>query len=257
MSDTKSSSSSTAEEAPPDSHISSADSLNYWNNISPDVSGMLGGYPQVSRIDLQGSKTFFAKLRRLNSTNTFSNMLTSFNSPSEPSAKLKLAVDCGAGIGRITNGFLSEVSEVVDIVEPVAKFAEVMSNSDLKKSGRVGDIYTVGLEAWEPEPDKQYDLVWNQWCVGHLTDEQLIAYLKRCAKALAPGGWIVVKENLSTDPFGEDLFDDLDSSVTRSDAKFRKIFEEAELVLAKTDLQAGFPKSLGLYPVRMYGLRPK
>ena len=52
----------------------------------------------------------------------------------------------------------------------------------------------------------------SQWCVGHLTDTELVAYLKRCAEGLRAGGIIVVKENIADK---EDIFDDEDSSVTR------------------------------------------
>jgi protein N-terminal methyltransferase len=59
----------------------------------------------------------------------------------------------------------------------------------------------------------KYDLIWNQWCLGHLTDAQLVEYLEKCGKVVRPGGWIIVKENLSTTE--EDQFDETDSSVTR------------------------------------------
>ena len=102
------------------------------------------------------------------------------------------------------------ISEIVDIVEPITKFSD-----GLKGKEGVGHIFNVGLEDWTPgEPDDlKYDLIWNQWCLGHLTDAQLIVYLEKCTKALNEGGLIVVKENLSTAE--EDVFDELDSSVTR------------------------------------------
>jgi hypothetical protein len=113
-------------------------------------------------------------------------------------------------IGRITEGLLLDVSETVDIVEPIAKFSD-----KLKGKEGVGQIFNVGLEDWSPiqSDDLRYDLIWNQWCVGHLTDAQLVMYLEKCRKALKDGGLVVVKENLSTN--GEDVFDELDSSVTR------------------------------------------
>lgn len=40
-------------------------------------------------------------------------------------------------------------------------------------------------------------------------------YLKKCGGALKKGGFVIVKENLITDSKGEDVFDELDSSVTR------------------------------------------
>jgi protein N-terminal methyltransferase len=51
-----------------------------------------------------------------------------------------------------------------------------------------------------------------QWVIGHLTDEDFVAFLNRCTRALRPGGLIVVKENISRKGF---VFDTEDSSVTR------------------------------------------
>lgn len=87
-----------------------------------------------------------------------------------------------------------------------------------------------------------------------MTDKQLVAYLERCKKAVTTDGWIVVKENMSTNVDGKDSFDQQDSSVTRTDQKFRQIFKEADIRLIKTEVQRGFPK--GLYPVRFYALKP-
>lgn len=227
---------------PPDALIDHAASLQYWNSISPDVNGMLGGFPQISRIDLRGSANFLAKVRRL----------VPALSATGP---LDLGVDCGAGIGRVTDGFLSQVCERVDVVEPVENFARVIRDGPLRtESGVVGDVYTTGLENWSPA--KQYNLIWNQWCVGHLTDAQLVDYLARCKAGLSSSGVIVVKENISTSPEEEDIYDEVDSSVTRTDNKFRSLFQDAGLSLVKTEEQAGFPKSLKLFPVRFYALRP-
>lgn len=78
----------------------------------------------------------------------------------------------------MTEGFLSDIYEVVDIVEPVKKFTQALQEGKLGQRGVVGDIYNIGLKDWNPH--KMYDLIWTQWCVGHLTDTQLIAYVARC-----------------------------------------------------------------------------
>lgn len=190
---------------PPDAHIDHAAALAYWSSISPDVNGMLGGYPQISRIDLRGSANFLIKLRRR------------FGSDSD-SALFPRGVDCGAGIGRVTKGFLAGVCELVDLVEPVERFAwEVEYGEEmtgLRHQGKIGKVYMTPLETWEPEPE-MYHLIWNQWCLGHLTDTQLVAYLSRCAGALKKGGWVIIKENMSTDANKEDIYDPQDNSVTR------------------------------------------
>jgi protein N-terminal methyltransferase len=67
---------------------------------------------------------------------------------------------------------------------------------------------------------------------------------------------MVVKENQSTDINGEDMFDEVDSSVTRTDEKFKKIFKEAGMTVFLSEIQTGFPKNFRLLPVRSYALRP-
>ena len=118
----------------------------------------------------------------------------------------------------------------MDVIEPIAKFT-----AGLRETAGVRNIYNVGLEEWQPslEPsssvpaesstcggeraEPRYDVIWNQWCLNYLNDEQLVAYLRTCGSVLNPeaGGKavIVLKENVSLD--NEDVFDDEDSSVTR------------------------------------------
>jgi len=94
-------------------------------------------------------------------------------------------------------------------VEPIAKFSD-----KLRGKAGIGEIFNVGLEDWAPEGrEGKYDLIWNQWCLGHLTDAQLEGYLRTCGRVVKNGGWVVVKENMSMS--GEDIFDEVDSSVTR------------------------------------------
>lgn len=246
----------------PDASINVDHSLQYWNSVSSDVDGMLGGYPQVSRIDLQGSSNFLTKLRRGRSQAT-----------KQPLPPMERVADCGAGIGRITKGLLLPVTKRVDIVEPVKKFTDelvqALGNGEYagdgegkEGTGQVGEVMNLGLQDWRPEHGT-YDLIWNQWCVGHLTDAELVTYLQRCAAGLkqtkegedSSKAWIVVKENLSTDIQHKDIYDEEDSSVTRSDDKFRRLFQKAGLKIVATEQQKGMPKEL--YPVRIYALRPE
>ncbi|KAK7708705.1 hypothetical protein SLS57_008921 [Botryosphaeria dothidea] len=236
---------SEASASAPDASINHAASIDYWNSVESTVNGMLGGFPQVSRIDLQGSSNFYNKLRRI--------------SGRKADELLPHVADCGAGIGRITLGFLLKIAQTVDVVEPVHKFTEQLKQTEgckqLIEAGRIGRITNVGLENWTLDASYKYDLIWNQWCVGHLTDAQLVEYFKRCQDHLAESGFIVVKENMSTDLNGEDVYDEEDSSVTRTDEKFRQLFELAGLDIVLTEVQRGFPKVL--YPVRIYALRSK
>lgn len=112
-------------------------------------------------------------------------------------------------IGRVTQGLLLDgIADQVDVIEPIAKFT-----AGLHEKPGVRSIFNMGLQDWQPAEGVQYDLVWIQWCAGHLTDEQLVQFLKRCKSVLRGDRVIVVKENNST--AGEDQFDELDSCVTR------------------------------------------
>lgn len=58
--------------------MNSADTSCSWESIEASDDGMLGGFPYISRVDIQGSKNFLGKL-------------------GVKGKKLERAVDCGAG----------------------------------------------------------------------------------------------------------------------------------------------------------------
>lgn len=260
-----------------DAQISIADQVNYWQSISPDVTGMLGGFPQVSRIDVQFSRNFIQKLRRLDAKNAhLQPQSPESTEKSAGSFAFQHALEPGAGIGRVTLNLLAPLCAKIDIIEPIEKFTAVLTapESPLVKANQLQRVWNLPLQQWTADappsfqhPDStaeanstsqpQYDLIFNQWCLNHLSLPSLKAYFESLIPLLLPGGWIIVKENLSTDAFGADVFDAEDSSVTRSDANWRLAFDQAGLKVVRTELQTGFPKELGLFPVRIYALRPR
>lgn len=163
----------------------------YWTAVSPTVNGMLGGFATVDPIDTRGSLKFLQDVPVANG----------------------YACDCGAGIGRVTKNMLLKRFDKVDLVEQAPNFCE-QARRDLQaeqQSGKVGDILCMGLQDFTPAPGK-YDLIWCQWVLGHLTDDDLVAFFRRCAAGLKPGGLIGVKENNSSKDY---VVDEEDSSVTR------------------------------------------
>ncbi len=78
----------------PDSFINHKNAKDYWSTVDADVNGMVGGFSYVSRMDLQGSKNFLAKLgvgvaERRSSLRG--------REKDDGGSKLQRAVDCGAG----------------------------------------------------------------------------------------------------------------------------------------------------------------
>ncbi|EPQ58021.1 DUF858-domain-containing protein [Gloeophyllum trabeum ATCC 11539] len=105
--------------------------------------------------------------------------------------------------------------------------------------------------------DSGFDVIWCQWCLGHLTDPDLVLFLRRCRVALRDptAAYIIVKENTCSDsPDGgpRSHLDEEDSSLTRSDMAFKQVFREAGLSIVHEQVQDGFPP--GLYVVKMYAL---
>ena len=114
-------------------------------------------------------------------------------------------------------------------------------------------LHECPLQRYTPSKGSQFAIVWVQWVLIYLTDDDLTAFLRRCADALAPGGWLVIKESVSRESNGF-YVDRSDASITRTDAHFRRLFAAAGLRVAHSEVQPGMPRLT--FPVTMYGLRP-
>ncbi|CAH0404776.1 unnamed protein product [Chilo suppressalis] len=136
--------------------------LEYWADVPPTVDGVLGGFGFISDLDINGSKIFLESL---------------FSSESGPGCTL--ALDCGAGIGRISKHLLLEHFETVDIVEPDLKFINSIREFVGEGNSKICQLYNVSLQEFKPE--RKYDVIWNQWVLGYLTDGDLVSYLIRCS----------------------------------------------------------------------------
>ncbi|KAI9337259.1 alpha-N-methyltransferase NTM1 [Obelidium mucronatum] len=218
--------------------ISYEKAANYWNKIDASVEGMLGGFGSLTDLDCATSIRFITEYA---------------TTPHGSSLSLDYACDCGAGIGRVSKHFLLNVFKKVDLVEQNPLFLKEAEESYLKDevlSGRVGQFFPVGLQDFVAV-DQRYDLIWSQWVLGHLTDDDLVAFFIRCKSSLKPNGIIGVKENICARGVVE--LDDQDSSVTRPAKVLEACFERAGLTILKKSVQTGFPK--GLYPVNMYILQ--
>lgn len=75
----------------------------------------------------------------------------------------------------------------------------------------------LGYTPSDDDTNSGFDVVWCQWCLGHLNDEDLVTFLKRSSAALRdPRSLIVVKENLCSERKAPRIeFDEQDSSWTR------------------------------------------
>ncbi|MCO5574542.1 hypothetical protein L7F22_028329 [Adiantum nelumboides] len=197
--------------------------VSYWEGVEASVNGVLGGYGHVNDQDVIASDGFLLEIL--------------------PEATLSLehliALDCGAGVGRVTKNLLLRHFNEVDLVEPVSHFLEAAKEKLMTVSpssllfGRAVNFYCMPLQEFTPQANR-YDVIWVQWCIGHLTDQDLIEFFRRAKIGLKPHGFFVVKENVTRRGF---LVDKDDSSITRSDAYYRDLFDQAGLFLLKTKVK--------------------
>ncbi|XP_029025761.1 N-terminal Xaa-Pro-Lys N-methyltransferase 1 [Betta splendens] len=196
----------------------------YWREIPPTVDGMLGGYGSISSIDINGSRAFLLK----------------FLGEEEGKTGKGCALDCGAGIGRITKRLLLPLFHTVDLVDVTKEFLDKAKSYLGEDSKRVGNYFCSGLQDFVPESGR-YDVIWIQWVIGHLTDDHLIKFLQRCQKALRPNGIIVIKDNVSYEGV---VPDEVDSSVCRDLQIVRNLVGEAGLRIIHEEQQMNFPKEI-------------
>ncbi|MCL4129336.1 UNVERIFIED_CONTAM: hypothetical protein GTU68_064414 [Idotea baltica] len=210
------------------------DAAAYWEKIPATVNGVLGGFESVSSTDIIGSESLLKGIFKMR------------NSPCHTRA-----LDCGAGIGRITKFLLQKHFGKVDLVEQCSQFLD-KAKETFKNSKKIGNYYCIGLQNFTPVPN-YYDIIWCQWVLGHLNDKDLESFFTRLISGLRPNGVIVVKENISGE--GKVELDEEDSSVTRPEELLLQILDRAGLHVFKNIRQRNLPE--GIYEVRMLCCKPK
>lgn len=201
----------------------------YWNNVDASIDGVLGGFGHLDGPDIIDSRKFLKSLTNI---------------------KFDSAIDCGAGIGRVAEHLLCPMFQHVDLVEQSSHFVETAKQKI--KHPHMRNFYTVGLQSFFLPPiTVKYDVIWIQWVMSQLTDNDFISFLQRCKHALTPGGYVVAKENTAKKGF---ILDCDDSSVTRSDPLLQDLFTRSGYKIVEQATQTKFPREL--FAVRMYALQP-
>ncbi|KAH8116916.1 methyltransferase domain-containing protein [Phellopilus nigrolimitatus] len=276
------------------------DGIDYWKTQPASLDGVLGGFGTCTlpRVDALGSRQFLLSL--LPELSVVPSAIRPLNAPQL--TRRTRALDVGAGIGRVTSTVLLHLIEDVVLLEPVEHFVReafrrvsaskrdkyagewkgvkdaqksvtvvqgTLQDFDPRVSPESAKTTVLGRLGYSPPEGKSdgnsgFDVVWCQWCLGHLSDEDLVTFLKRARESLRSKskstgnmeGLIVVKENICPEvTLGEPrtVFDAKDSCLTRSDLAWKDIFASASLKILKEDVQPGFPE--GLYSVKMYALQ--
>lgn len=208
--------------------------ITYWSKVPPTMDGVLGGLSHVHVNDVRESRQFIESIGK--------------------SVQRTRAIDCGAGIGRLTKTLLLPLGFAkVDLMEPLPHMVEQAEKDLAEQKDSIGDFFMCSMQQAKLQPNT-YDLILVQWAAIYLTDDDFVSFLEQCAAALRPGGVIFVKENCMAAGVTEFLVDCDDSSLTRSDAHYKLIFGRAKVKILKEANQKNWPSTL--FPVKMYALQP-
>ncbi|KAK9840774.1 hypothetical protein WJX81_003944 [Elliptochloris bilobata] len=230
----------------------------HWDKQPATYDGVLAGLGHLNGCDIAESRSFLKK--------AFARQLEA----ALAGERRLVGLDCGAGVGRVTEQLLLSRCAQVDLIEPSAHLLNA-ARATLAPSASSGDgcssnggasgerrhppghaaadFFQMGLQAFTPAPGR-YDLVWMQWALLYLTDDDALAFFERLKAGMKPDGLIVIKENVCAAGF---VVDKEDSSLTRSNQYLLQLFKRAGLVVMYNVLQRSFPKEL--FKVRMYALR--
>ncbi|KAL6198535.1 hypothetical protein ACLB2K_028324 [Fragaria x ananassa] len=146
--------------------------VGYWEGVEASTDGVLGGFGHVSEADIRDSEAFL------------NGLLSEVLPNAANGQRLLVALDCGSGIGRITKNLLIRYFNEVDLLEPVTHFLETARESLAPENLMVSDMhkatnfFCLPLQEFTPEAGR-YDIIWVQWCIGHLTDDDFVSFFTR------------------------------------------------------------------------------
>lgn len=235
-----------------------AKAIDYWENtpaVPCTVDGVLGGFAMLDAPDVRASRRFLADARHA----------------AGQSGEF-VAADVAAGIGRVTKHVLLPGGAAsVDVLEPARPLREAspafVDSKDTVEGIDVGGLAArctfsaTPMQDWVPTLGT-YDVIWAQWCVGHLADAHFLRFLSRCRTALKSNGILIIKDNCCASSKADECFevDDADRSMCRGRAYLEALLEFSGADVFRTALQAtqaghaeAFPADI--YPVRSYALR--
>ena len=185
-----------------------------WQKAEASLTGIMDGFESVHDADAADSCAILEKLIANKKINP------------------NYVIDCGAGIGRVSQHVLAKYFAQIDILERDQKFVDYC-HKNFAQNPKIKNIFCDSLENFQF--DKLYDAIWIQWCLQDLQNDDLTDFLMRCKKSLAPNGVIIVKENIMHE---DNYLDEHHGCEIRTSEAFEEIFRKCNL---KTLHQSAIP----------------
>jgi protein N-terminal methyltransferase len=196
----------------------------FWSIQEPSVESMTQGGGELSTVDLRYTFSVLSLLK------------------SEDRIRGGRVADCGGGIGRVAFQVLTHFFDKIDIIDPIPHY--LMKAREYIEKEMVLEVFQMGLEEWTPV--YVYDAFYIQWTLCHLTDIDLIDFLRRCREKSTPKGLFLIKENvaggsLDADKDEYEYYEDK-NSVCRTFGHYLELFAEAGLIMEEYRIQPNWPR---------------
>ena len=201
----------------------------HWESKDATMKSVLGGWEDTHLPDVKCSNELLAGL-------IYSKQLNP-----------KRALDCGAGIGRVTEYVLQNHFEEIYLMEQDQKFVD-KSKETLGNNPKIKNITCCSLQTYDFNNIK-YDLIWIQWCLENIEDEDLNNFMDKCYEHLNDNGVIVVKENYYFPEKEEKekkdyIYSEEDLSKQRKDIFYINLFVKHHFKIIKHFVNPNWPSSI-------------
>ena len=206
----------------------------HWSNTSPTISGILNGYSESNKPDIEFSNKILDYIQN-------NNLLNKFN----------LALDCACGIGRVTDNVLINYFKRIDMFEREKNFINYL-NKKYKNNKKI-NVFTNSLQNFGNNKNiinNKYNCIWIQWCLENLSKNDINKFLKKCEKILDNKGIIIIKENCiiniknNNNNNNKNLFAEEDFSELRSLNFYLNIIKKNKFKIIKYGINENWPKKL-------------
>ncbi|MBN3303581.1 PEAM3 methyltransferase, partial [Amia calva] len=108
-----------------------------------------------------------------------------------PSLEGLTVLELGAGIGRYTRQ-LAKMARHVTAVDFTAKFV----NKNREENGHHDNVDIIQADVTVLDyPNDSFDLIFSNWLLMYLTDEELLSLTERMLSWLRPGGYLFFRES--------------------------------------------------------------
>jgi len=195
----------------------------YWSIQDSTVESMVNGPENISNSDLKFSFLVLSLLK------------------SEGKINGGRIADCGGGIGRVSFQVLTHFFERIDIIDPIPHF--LFKAREIIEKEAIIETEQFGIEEWNPS--NVYDAFWVQWVLCHLTDGDIVSFLKRCKDSSTQNCLMFLKENVSGFTIDDDItnyeYYQEKKSICRTFSHFHSLILQSGWILEEYRFQPDLP----------------